>query len=185
MAAEHKFTFSHIGLYVEDLAKMKDFYTRVLGLAVTDEGELAVGDKNIPIVFLSGDPNEHHQIALAPGRPAGASSASIINQISLRADNLGKLKAVVAHLRDEGLPHADTVTHGNALSVYTRDPEGNRLELFIDLPWHVTQPRRDAFDLSGSDEEIMARAEKHARAQPGFAPREAWRAEMARRMGLA
>jgi hypothetical protein len=31
----------------------------------------------------------------------------------------------------------------------------------------------------------MATAQAHARSLPGFMPREQWRAEMARRMGLA
>ncbi|MCD6041260.1 MAG: hypothetical protein K0R40_863, partial [Burkholderiales bacterium] len=30
----------HMGIYVADLARMEDFYTRVLGFAVTDRGEL-------------------------------------------------------------------------------------------------------------------------------------------------
>jgi catechol 2,3-dioxygenase-like lactoylglutathione lyase family enzyme len=29
-----------MGIYVADLARMEDFYTRVLGFAVTDRGEL-------------------------------------------------------------------------------------------------------------------------------------------------
>jgi catechol 2,3-dioxygenase len=31
-------SMSHIGLYVYDLPKMEDFYTRVLGFTVTDRG---------------------------------------------------------------------------------------------------------------------------------------------------
>ena len=33
-------SFSHFGLYVTDLARMEDFYTRVLGLLVSDRGKL-------------------------------------------------------------------------------------------------------------------------------------------------
>lgn len=184
MTAKSKFSFSHIGLYTQNLAKMVDFYTNVLGLTITDRGELPVGNSVASIVFLSGDPDEHHQIALANGRPPDI-SFSPINQISFRANSIGTLKTVLAYLHEEGQTYIDTVTHGNALSIYTHDPEENRLELFIDLPWHVTQPKREPFDLSGSDEEILARAEKHARAQAGFMPRTAWRAEMAQRMGVA
>ena len=32
--------------------------------------------------------------------------------------------------------------------LYLRDPEGNRVEVFIDTPWHVTQPYREPMDLS-------------------------------------
>jgi len=32
--------FSHLGLYVRELAAMEDFYGRVMGFTVTDRGEL-------------------------------------------------------------------------------------------------------------------------------------------------
>ena len=31
---------SHIGIYVHDVPKMEDFYTRVLGFTVTDRGKV-------------------------------------------------------------------------------------------------------------------------------------------------
>ena len=31
--------FSHVGIYVRDIAKMEDFYRRVMGFIVTDRGE--------------------------------------------------------------------------------------------------------------------------------------------------
>ena len=43
---------SHIGLYVHDVPKMEDFYTRVLGFTVTDRGKVRGAD----IVFTSWDP---------------------------------------------------------------------------------------------------------------------------------
>ena len=42
------------------------------------------------------------------------------------------------------------VTHGNALSVYFLDPEGNRVELLIDTPWYVPQPHRLVVDIEGA-----------------------------------
>ena len=39
-ASVPKFEFSHMGMFVADLARMRDFYTRVLGFTVTDSGEL-------------------------------------------------------------------------------------------------------------------------------------------------
>jgi hypothetical protein len=65
------------------------------------------------------------------------------------------------------------------------DPEGNRLELYVDLPWYVSQPMRVPVDLSMDDDTLMPWLEAHARSLPGFKPRSEWRAEMARRMGLA
>src|SRR5207249_954482 len=59
-------SFSHFGLYVTDLPRMEDFYARVLGLLVSDRGKLPGGSD---LVFLSRDPDEHHQLVLATGRP--------------------------------------------------------------------------------------------------------------------
>jgi catechol 2,3-dioxygenase-like lactoylglutathione lyase family enzyme len=177
-------TFSHVGLYVRDLARMEDFYTRVLEFTVTDRGQLPGPQGPMDLVFLSRDPDEHHQIVLITGRPAEP-GFNVINQLSLKADCLATLKLMWRRMQAEGRPDIAPVTHGNALSIYVPDPEGNRLELYIDLPWYVTQPMRVPVDLTPSDEEIMAAAEAHARSLPGFMPRAQWRAEMARRMGLA
>lgn len=175
--------FSHMGMYVRDIARMEDFYTRVLEFTVTDRGQLSGPAGPMDLVFLSRDPDEHHQIVLITGRPQD-SGFSVINQISLKADSLATLKQMHRRVVAEGLPDVTPVTHGNALSIYVPDPEGNRLELYIDLPWYVAQPLRVPVDLSPPDEQVMAVAEAHARSLPGFKPRWEWRAEMARRMGL-
>ena len=175
--------FSHFGMYVNDMARMEDFYTRVLAFTVTDRGELSGPHGPMQLVFLSRDPDEHHQIVLVTGRPDTA-GFNPINQISLKADSLATLRAMQALLVQEQLPGITPVTHGNAVSIYVPDPEGNRLELYVDLPWYVSQPLRLPVDLSPDDATLMAQLEAHARSLPGFRPRAEWRAEMARRMGV-
>jgi catechol-2,3-dioxygenase len=175
--------FSHIGLFVAAIDVMEDFYVRVMEFTVTDRGplETPAGVRNL--VFLSRDPDEHHQVVLVSGRPQ-VLDFNPVNQISFRADSLATLRSMHRRLADYGVEELVTVTHGNALSVYARDPEGNRLELFVDTPWYVDQPMRVAVDLSLGDADLMAVLERHASALPGFRPRAVWRAEMARRMGL-
>lgn len=177
-------SFSHFGLFVTDLALMEDFYSRVLEFTVTDRGRLERPSGAVDLVFFSRDPDEHHQIVMAGGRPSDV-GFNVINQISLKADSLATLKRMHARLQTEGLREIAPITHGNALSVYAKDPEGNRLELYLDLPWYVTQPLAVPVDLSRDDGVIMAEAERHARSLPGFMQRAQWRAEMARRMGVA
>jgi catechol-2,3-dioxygenase len=176
--------FSHLGIYVKDLARMEAFYTRLLDFTVTDRGRLDTPRGLVELVFLSRDPDEHHQIVLATGRP-DAIGFNVINQISFKADSLATLRTMHRRLTDEGMPDIAPVTHGNALSVYAPDPEGNRLELYLDLPWYVTQPMRVPVDLTLDDNALMQRVEEHARGLPGFMPRAQWREGMARRMGLA
>lgn len=177
------FSFSHFGMFVQDIAKQEDFYTRLLDFTVTDRGQLpgATG-VSMDLVFLSRDPDEHHQIVLISGRPERL-PFNPINQISLKADSLHTLCAMHRTLHAEGLPGMVPVTHGNAVSIYVPDPEGNRLELYFDLPWYVSQPMRVPIDLD-DETTLMRRLEAHARTLPGFRPRSQWRAEMARRMGV-
>lgn len=177
-------TFSHVGFYVHDIARMENFYTRVLEFTVTDRGQLSGPQGLLDLVFLSRNPDEHHQIVLVTGRPEQL-EFNVINQVSLKADSLATLKEMHQRVRDAGMNEILPVTHGNALSVYVRDPEGNRLELYVDLPWYVSQPMRIPVDLDPDEASIMAKAEAHARSLPGFRPRSQWRAEMAARMGLA
>jgi catechol-2,3-dioxygenase len=173
--------FSHIGLFAHDLKKMEAFYAGTLGFFVTDRGVLETPRGPVPLVFLSRDPDEHHQIVLAGGRPETL-SFNVVNQISLRAENLSALKAFWLRLNQAATPDLHSVTHGNALSVYFPDPEGNRIEVFIDTPWYVTQPMRVPLDFTLEEEALMHEAEQHARSLPGFVSRAEWRAKMVKLM---
>jgi catechol-2,3-dioxygenase len=182
MSVVPRAAFSHVGIHVTDLDGMARFYTRLLGLVVTDRGRLETPRGPADLVFLSGDPDEHHQLVLCSGRPR-ESGYNVVNQLSFRVNGIGALRELHGRLQAEPVSEIAAVTHGNAVSVYFLDPEGNRVELFFDTPWHVTQPLREPVDFSLSDEALMRDVEARARARPGFRPRAAWRADMARRMG--
>ena len=177
-------SFSHIGFHAADIHRQADFYKSVLDFTETDRGVLPGMHGPVCLVFLSRDPDEHHQIVLVSGRPERV-DFNVINQISLKADSLPTLLDFYRRVRDAKVAELVGVTHGNALSVYFRDPEGNRVELYWDLPWYVSQPCRVVapFDLPAP--ELLAWAEDHARQLPGFRPRSEWRREMAQRMGIA
>jgi len=170
---------SHVGLYVHDLPKMLEFYTTVMGLTETDRGIV----RGSEIVFTSSDPREHHQIALIAGRPAEL-AYNPINQISFRMDSVELLQAMWRRIKDApGVSDLRPVDHGNAWSVYFRDPEGNRLELFCDTEFYVSQPCLEPLDLALPAAEIRARSEAFCRGAPGFRPIAEYRAELAVKMG--
>ena len=181
MTTSPPISFSHFGIYVTDLARMEDFYTRVLGLLVSDRGQVPGGSD---LVFLSRDPDEHHQIVLATGRPPGV-EFNVVNQISFKLATLADLKAMHARARDEGTKQFRIVTHGNAWSVYFADPEGNRVEVFVDTPWHTPQPVVEPFDIEAPVEVIERETEALCRNRPGFMSRAQWRAAQVTRMGAA
>jgi catechol-2,3-dioxygenase len=172
-------SFSHFGLYVTDLPRMEDFYTRVLGLLVSDRGKLPGGSD---LVFLSRDPDEHHQLVLATGRPPGV-EFNVVNQMSFKLNTLEDLKTMHARAREEGVKQFRVVTHGNAWSIYFPDPEGNRLELFVDTPWHTPQPVAEPFDIEKPVATIFKETEALCRNRPGFSSRAEWRAGQVARMG--
>jgi catechol-2,3-dioxygenase len=174
-------SFSHLGFYVRDIKAMEDFYTRVLGFAVSDRGELDTPGGRVSLVFLTRDPRDHHQIVLATGRPAGEHFNSI-NQISFRMGDFAALREMHRLIQQEKVTEIMPVSHGNALSVYFRDPEGNRIELFVDTPWYVNQPLRIPMDMSKSDEEIWDWVGKQAAALPGYRPVDDWRADLAKKI---
>lgn len=174
-------TLSHVGIFVTDMPRMVDFYTGFLGFAESDRGETSTGGE---IVFLTRDAREHHQVVLATGRPADL-PYNIVNQLSFRVDSLDTLRELQRGLASEHANPLGPVTHGSALSVYLHDPEKNRVELLIDTPWYVPQPCRIPVDLSLADDALWASIEKQARALPGFKTREAWVADIEKRIAQA
>ncbi len=144
----------HTGLWVFDLAVMKDFYSRVLGLQVTDE------DAEEGMVFLSSRPDvEHHEFVLAAGRTA-APGARQVHQISWRLDSLESLVEFHRRFQREAVQVQQEVTHGNALGIYFFDPEGNRNEVYWQTGESVAQPFRKTLNLDQPSEAIFAEAER-------------------------
>jgi catechol 2,3-dioxygenase len=177
--------FSHMGLSVRDLAKMEDFYTRVLGFTVTDRGEAG----GMGLVFLSRDPMDHHQIVLATGRPeqmpantANPQFGPSINQISFKMGALSDLREMHERLVAEGGASLFPANHGVAWSIYAHDPEGNNLEFFVDTEWYFPQPFLIPLDLSLSDAKLRDATLAMCKEQPGFEPYSDWRRKIAPRM---
>ncbi|HEY2697805.1 MAG TPA: VOC family protein [Pseudonocardiaceae bacterium] len=144
----------HTGLWVEDLETMREFYTRVLGLTVTDE------DADREIVFFSSRPEtEHHEFVIQRGRTA-APGAKLTHQISWRIDSVETLVEYHQRFQAEGINVQQEVTHGNAYGIYFFDPEGNRNEVYVRVEKDVRQPFRKSLNLDQSVPEIEAEAER-------------------------
>lgn len=169
------FCISHIGFYVSDFEKMEEFYKNFFGFEVTDRADTPT----VKIVFMSRDPKEHHQIALFSGKPKDL-TFNPINQISMRVGTLADLKYYYQKMKE--LPSGmvtdvDPIAHGMAISLYFRDPEGNRLELFVDAPWYCDQPLKVPFNPEDSDEHIWSWMEELARSTTGFKMMDQWMEE--------
>ncbi|WP_418059648.1 VOC family protein [Pimelobacter simplex] len=136
----------HIGLFVADLPRMRDFYARVIGLTVTDE------DEDTGIVFLSSRPDEeHHELVLCEGAARRSPQ-----QVSFRCDDLATVLEYWRRLVAEGVSIEKTTTHGNAVGVYFYDPEANRCEVYARTGLEAKQPFNVLLDFAAGEEAVRA-----------------------------
>lgn len=143
----------HTGIYVHDLDRMRDFYTRVLGLTVTDE------DTQRGLVFFSSRPKEeHHELVIMRGR-TGPADAQVVQQISWHVDSLETLLEFHKVLQAEGVKVEREITHGIAIAIYFLDPEGNRIEVYWATEHDIPQPFGRPVNLDRSADEVLAEAD--------------------------
>jgi catechol 2,3-dioxygenase len=170
---------THVGLYVEDMEAMVAFYCELLGMVVTDRGELFGRE----LTFLSRDPGEHHQLVFVTGRRAPGDVA-LLSQVSFRLDDddLSSLRWFARRATELGATAMDPRNHGNSWSIYFEDPESNRLELYTTTPWYVSQPWRVPLDLSESDETIRKATKSMIEETATWSSVEEWTATLASRL---
>jgi catechol-2,3-dioxygenase len=151
----------HVGIHVNDIDTMKDFYTRVVGLHVTEDQSADRG-----MVFLTSDPeHEHHELLLMKGRTAPRDSM-VLQQVSFRVPTFEDVQEFAERFRREGVPVEDIVTHGFAVGVYFFDPEGNRLEVYWDTKVRGRKAFRKSIDVARPKQDVLAEADKILEAVP-------------------
>jgi len=146
----------HVGIHVHDLEKEKAFFRDVVGLQVTDE------DPGLGMVFMSARPEvEHHEFLLCGGRNVDE-SARVVQQVSFRCNSLDDVYGYYHRFREKGVKFDRMVSHGNAVSIYFYDPEGNRCEVYWNTGFKAKQPFGQKIDLATPKEELMAEVEEYA-----------------------
>ena len=138
---------AHVVLRATDLARSRAWYLEVLQARVAFENEMAC--------FLTYD-DEHHRIGLLH-RPdvAGPSDPHPgLEHIAFTYASLGELLANYRRLERQGVRPYWAINHGPTISLYYKDPDGNRLELQVDVFERAEE--LDAFFASGAyDENFM------------------------------
>ena len=165
-------TLAHMGITVKNLKLMETFYTEVLGFRASDRG-VARGS---PLVFLTRDPGDHHQIVFQEQRK---SDETTINQISFQMDDLDGLRKIRDVLVKAQVKELKLVDHCVAWSVYCHDPEGNRLEFFVDAPFYVKQPMIQDLNLDQPNEAVVEATRKRFSTEPSFCSMAEWREKFA------
>lgn len=137
----------HIGIHCFDIKKQVDFYTRVLGLTVTDHDQ--------DNYFLSARPEtEHHELVLTRGRDTGIKH-KLIQQISFRCSKFEDVLGFHRRLKHNATNLDMTVSHGNAIGVYFFDPEGNRVEVYWQTGLEAKQSFTEHIDIETDPEILM------------------------------
>lgn len=166
-------TPAHFGIYVYDIDRMVDFYASVFRLTITDEG---IG-KNFGqrLVFMSASEDQHHQLALSAGR-SDRSPVSTVMQLSFLVPDLAELRRNRDIATAKGASELRPMNHGNAWSLYYFDPEGNRVEVYVDTPFYVAQPYGTPLDLDKSEDDLLAETFAMVKDDPTYMPVEEWQA---------
>jgi catechol 2,3-dioxygenase len=122
----------HLVLYVKDVQRSAAFYGQVLGWAPV----LADTPGMRAAAFSSG--RTHHELLLievgegAAAQPSGRRLG--LYHFGLKVgDTDDELREAVARLEEAGVPIVGAGDHTVTHSVYILDPDGNEIELYIDV----------------------------------------------------
>jgi catechol 2,3-dioxygenase len=119
----------HLVLRVQDVSRSEKFYTHILGLEVVS--------REFGMVFLRASASRSHELALAPlkeGISASTPSQGGLSHFAWQMESLDDLRKMYRHLKQEGVEIAGKGDHGISIGVYFLDPDGNRIEVFYELP---------------------------------------------------
>ena len=134
MAAPSIERLAHVGIHVNDVEKSIVFYRDILGLKVSDE--------------------EHHELLLLSGRNVSV-DARLLQQISFRCLTLTDVIEYWKRFVANDVKIIYTITHGNAISCYFKDPDENICEVYWPTGLKARQGFLIGLDFNDSEEKIM------------------------------
>jgi catechol 2,3-dioxygenase len=139
-------SLGHIVLKVKDLARSEAFYCDVLGIDVSARAD------EYKMLFLT--LGKHHDFALIESDAESiAESALGVDHFAFALDGgLPALAAARDELEAAGHP-VKAMDHNVSKSLYLLDPDGNRLEIYVDDPdvdWR-SDPRAIYADVKALD----------------------------------
>ena len=122
----------HVLMRVADVERSKAFYSNVLGFEVVEQDPEHGG------VFMT--LGEHgHTLDITPVEdPATAQPPAQnrlgVHHIAFQVDSYEALKDAYFTLQEQGVKVDRAIDHVSQKSIYFYDPDGNRLEIYYELP---------------------------------------------------
>jgi len=140
---------NHAVLYVRDAQRAGDFYQRVLGFSVVE----SLGGQAL-FLRANGSDN-HHDLGLfsvGQGAPPPTHGEQVgLYHLAWEVEALPDLSEVRTVLIEAGSLTGES-DHGNSLSLYAQDPDGNEFEVFWMVPreeWETRGFGTRRLDLQG------------------------------------
>ena len=130
----------HVVLKVRDLEKAKQFYCGVLGMKIGQEDP----ERGLFLRFN----DYHHDIAIfktgPDADPPKENQVGLVH-VALLVDSLETVTAWYDRCKGLGVPIVGTTDHAITNSLYIKDPEGNVLEIYCEVPEYDWRARGMGF----------------------------------------
>ncbi|MFD4351592.1 VOC family protein [Nocardia sp. NPDC058518] len=118
----------HVVVKMRDLEAAKRFYGGILGMTISSESDIA-------IFFRFAD--YHHDIGVfkVPEDAGSPQDGQVgLLHFALVVDSQESLVRMHEHLQAEGVTIEAMFDHGMTRSLYVKDPDGNAIEIYCEVP---------------------------------------------------
>ena len=128
--AKRPMYLQHVNIYVRNAERSKQWYEDLLGLHTYEyrPGWAA---------FMSADEEQSHEVALmqvGDDAPLQQKGQVGLNHMAWRFESLDDLKDLYRRIKAKGVKIDHIADHGISLGIYLRDPHGNGVEVFYEMP---------------------------------------------------
>ncbi len=148
---------NHLVLFVSDIKRSEKFYSEVLGFRVRERlGAEAV------FMHAGGSDNHHHLGLIYAGdgaRPLPNGPRVGLYHSAWEVESIDDLLQARDELKKAGVLAGES-EHGNSISLYAKDPDGNEFEVFWMVPREDWSKRQFGVNKLDWDKEL-ARYSKH------------------------
>ena len=123
----------HVVLKVRNLQRSEDFYSGTMGMRVISR----LSDPRMTFFTLEATENHHDfaLIELGPGAPAPAGDAPGLAHIAFKVGSSPEEFCQARRLLERSrTPVLYEAQRGFSRSVHVLDPDGNEIELYVDIP---------------------------------------------------
>jgi catechol-2,3-dioxygenase len=151
----------HVLFRVADLERSKAFYRDILGFKIAEEDPKHGRD-----AFMTLGDDFHHLDIVQHPTPEGAARPTRdqigLGHVAFQVASYEALGEAYRTLIDHGVPIDRAIDHVNQRSFYFSDPDGNRLEIYYEIPGSLERfadgrgDRDDVLPVSGPGEPLPA-----------------------------